>query len=268
MAERFCRVAVVQANAAPGRPDVNLESALEVVARAARRGASLVIFPELYLTGYAVLRDLDGLASTRAAPALRALAAEARRYRIAVIVGYPERRPEGVYNATALVTAEGRLLPPYRKVHLFGRERRHFRPGRGYRLYRLPGLTVGLLICFDVEFPEAARALALAGAELIAVPSANMVPYRPAQDVYVRARALENQVFLALANRVGREGALRFVGGSGVWDPAGRTLIAAEQETAVLVATIDRAAVARERRRFSYLSERRPATYHRVETIG
>lgn len=259
-----CRVAVVQADARRGRPDLNLERMAGFMAEAARRGASFALFPEMYLTGYEVWPRLGSLSVARRSPVLQRLAGEARRHRIWVAVGYPERRPEGIYNATALVTPAGAILTPYRKVHLFGRERRHFRAGRRYRLFRLPGLTVGLLICYDLEFPEAARALALAGADLIAVSTANMEPFRGAQEVYVRARALENQVFVALANRIGREGPSRFVGGSGVWDPGGRPLVAADREEGVLVATVDAGALRSARRRFCYLAERRPETYRRV----
>jgi predicted amidohydrolase len=176
-------------------------------------------------------------------------------------VGYPERRPDGVYNSVAVVNADGTVRSPYRKIHLFGRECHYFRPGHCYVVQRLAGLTVGVLICYDLEFPECSRALALSGADLIAVSTANMAPYREAQDVYVRARARENQVFVALANRVGREGRTRFVGGSGVWDPQGTGLVHADTAERVLIASIDRSAVSRARRAFSYLRDRRPECY-------
>ena len=266
MRERGVRVAVVQADAYRGRPDRNLERVVRYIAQGAKRDASLVVFPEMYLTGYEVWPRLAALSLPPGSPVLRTVAAEARRHRVSVLVGYPERRPDGIYNAVAPVTPDGSILSPYRKIHLFGRERRYFRPGHRYRTVRLPGLTVGLLICYDLEFPESARTLALAGADLIAVSTANMEPFRPAQEVYVRARALENQVFVALANRVGTEGPSRFVGGSGVWDPSGTTLIQADGEERVLVATVETGLIRKARRRFNYLSERRPETYRRLLT--
>jgi predicted amidohydrolase len=254
-------VAVVQAEADRGRIERNLERAGRFIAEGSRRGASLVVFPEMYLTGYEVRRRLIALSVSPHSPVLRAVAEEARRYRTAVLMGYPEQSREGVYNAVTLVTADGSILPAYRKIHLFGWERRHFRPGARHRLFRVSGLRVGLLICYDLEFPEPARVLAMAGADLIAVSSANMEPYRAAQEVYVRARALENQVFVALANRVGIEDRCRFVGGSGIWDPSGATLVHADRGERILVATIDRRRVSATRRRFSYLAERRPEAY-------
>jgi 5-aminopentanamidase len=263
-----CRIAVVQADAAPGRPEVNLERALGFMARAAGQGASLVVFPEMYVTGYAVWDRLEDLGVGPRAPVFRRLTAEARRLGVWTLIGYPERRGGRLYNAVALVNPHGALLPAYRKVHLYGREARHFSPGQRYRLFRMPGLTVGCLVCYDFEFPEAARALALAGVDLVAVCMANMEPFRPAQDVYARARALENQVFVAIANRVGTEDHLRFVGGSGVWDPSGRALVTADREEALLTATLDLRARAAARRRLDYLADRRPETYRRPVTPG
>jgi predicted amidohydrolase len=257
---------VVQADVRRRRPDENLERLERFTAEAARRGAAVVVFPEMYLTGYEVWSGLETLAVSARSPILGRVAAVARQHSIAVLVGYPERRPEGVYNSVCVATAGGALLAPYRKIHLFGRERRHFRPGRRHRLLRLGRLSVGPLICFDLEFPESARTLALAGAQLIAVSTANMEPYRQAQDVYVRARAQENQVFVALANRVGREDRTRFVGGSGVWDPSGRALTRGDPGEGVLVATVDPAALRRARRPFDYLRERRPGCYRSVDT--
>ncbi len=261
---RNLRVAVVQADADRGHIDRNLERASRFIGDAARRGASLIIFPEMYLTGYDVGPQLATLSLTGRSSVLSSLAEEARRYRVSVLMGYPERRPDGIYNVVSLVTSDGSLLSPYRKIHLFGWERRYFRPGDRYRLVQLPGLRVGLLICYDLEFPESARVLALGGADLIAVSTANMEPFRPAQEVYVRARALENQVFVALASRVGTEGPNLFVGGSGLWDPSGRTLVQADRGERVLVAIVERRLVAKARRQFSYLSERRPDAYGRL----
>jgi predicted amidohydrolase len=212
---------------------------------------------------------LETLAARPGDPLLARIAAETCRLGLWALVGYPERRRDGIHNVVGLFGPGAPPGPTYSKVHLFGRERRHFTRGDRYLLLRLPGLTVGVLVCFDLEFPEPARALARAGAELIAVATANMEPFREAQDVYVRSRALENQVFVALANRVGREGRTRFVGGSGVWDPAGRPLATADREERMLLATVDRGRLARERRRFMYLQALRPETYtRRVVTLA
>jgi predicted amidohydrolase len=252
---------VAQTDAVLRRPDRNLAHAHRLISAAARRGARLLVFPEMYLTGYSVWPRVAAAALDGASAPLRALRAAARRARLAVVVGYPERSSRGVYNAACVIDGDGTLRGVYRKVHLFGNERRYFRAGRRWLVVRLPGLTIGVLICYDVEFPEAARILALKGVQLVTVLSANMEPYRASQDVYLRARALENQVFVALANRVGAEGATRFVGGSGIWGPGGETLVAAETDEQLLVASLDLRRLGQARRQFDYLAERRPDTY-------
>ena len=122
-------------------------------------------------------------------------------------------------------------------------------------------LTLGLLICYDVEFPEAVRALVLAGADLIVVPTALMRPYENVPEQMVPARAFENQTFIAYANRCGQEGDLTFCGMSCVIGPDGKPLIQSGRGEAFLVAEIDAAAYADSRAANTYLEDRRPALY-------
>lgn len=124
----------------------------------------------------------------------------------------------------------------------------------------LDGLRVGVLVCYDVEFPEAVRALALAGAQLVAVPTALMEPSAWIAETLVPARAAENQVFVAYCNRVGTERTLTYVGRSCVAGPAGE-VVAAGTEEQLLVADVDPAAIERARTRHDYLRERRPELY-------
>jgi 5-aminopentanamidase len=257
-------VAVVQGDVELGRTDRNLRRAKALVADAAARGAAIVIFPEMYLTGYEIWPELGALSLRPSAPVLRAMGELARQHRTGIVVGFPERRPDGVYNTVSVLGPDGRVAAFYRKIHLFGRERDCFRSGREYRLVRVAGLTLGLLICYDLEFPEAARVLALGGADIIAVSSANMEPFRRMQDVYVRARALENQVFVALANRVGTERGVRFVGGSGIWDPTGMPVVEAGEEEGVLIGRVEARRIAKARTAYDYLADRRPETYGRL----
>jgi predicted amidohydrolase len=119
-----------------------------------------------------------------------------------------------------------------------------------------------VLICYDIEFPEPARRLALAGADLVAVPTSLMAPYDVVARTLVPARAAENQLFVAYANRVGREGDLSYVGQSCVCGPDGGDVArAGRDEEALLVADLDLDAIARAREDHSYLGERRPGLY-------
>lgn len=258
-----CRLtlAVVQSDVERFAPGRNVARAARAVRAAARRGAKLVVFPEMFLTGYEVMPQLSVVAMRQTSAPIRAVRQIARDHATAILVGYPELRADGVYNSSMFIMPTGDVAGIYRKVHLFDAERGHFRPGHRYCVLHFGTVRVGLLICYDLEFPEAARTLSLRGADILAVCTANMAPYRHAQDVFVRARALENHAFVALANRVGREDRTVFIGGSGVWDPFGEPLVQADEDEGVFVATIDARQRRLARRRFDYLAERRPETY-------
>jgi 5-aminopentanamidase len=137
-----------------------------------------------------------------------------------------------------------------------------FRAGAGpSALVQLDGIRVGLLICYDVEFPESVRLLALAGADLIAVPTALMDPFGAVARILVPARAVENQVFLAYANRTGREGDLDYCGLSCVVGPDGAELTRAGRGEQLLLADLDLARLSASRLANPYLADRRPELY-------
>ena len=197
-------------------------------------------------------------------PSFAAAAAIARKTDLALLYGYPEQGPGGaVYNAVRLVGRDGRGLANYRKCHLFGElDRGMFRAGAGpSALVDLDGVRIGLLICYDVEFPESVRLLALAGADLVAVPTALMDPFEVVARTVVPARAVENQVFLAYANRCGAEGDLRYCGQSCVVGPDGADLARAGRGEELILADLDLEHLAASRRDNTYLADRRPELY-------
>ena len=257
------KLAVCQASGTPGDVVANLRAAREVAGRAAAQGADLVVFPEAFLTGYNVGALLGELAEPPDGPSGRALGELARDAGVALLCGYPERDGPRVYNSAMLVDAGGERVLGYRKTHLFGPvDRAAFAPGESFVTAEVAGLRVGVLICFDIEFPEAARQLALLGAQLIAVPTSLMAPFDVVARTLVPARAAENQVFVAYANRVGCEGDLLYVGQSCVCGPDGSDLARANREAdELIVADVDPAAIERARSEYSYLAERRPRLY-------
>lgn len=193
-------VGVVQTDPAMGAVSSNVDAAFNLM-RGAR--ADLYVLPELCTSGYNFLSPDEVLAcaETTSGPTCTAMTAFARAHACYIVYGFPEKA-ERLYNSAALVGPDG-LVGLYRKVHLFDRENLFFAPGNlGFPVFRLPFGTVGMMICFDWIFPESARSLALKGAELIAHPSNLVLPYCP--DAMV-TRCLENRVFAATADRVGRE---------------------------------------------------------------
>lgn len=255
--KELLRIAVAQ-GIAPG------EGALgAVVEGAARGGARLVVAPELSWTGYVLGREAARVAEPADGPAAQCAAALARRYGVAVVYGWPERDGTAVYNSTALVGPDGETLATYRKTHLYGEEERAaFTPGGDLLVQaRLDDLTIGLLVCYDIEFPEPARAHALAGTDVLAVPTALMRPYENVPRVLVPARAYENGLHVAYANHCGPHGGLDFAGLSCLAGPDGEVRARAGASPALLFGDADRHSVAAARADTPYLTDRRPDLY-------
>lgn len=219
------RVAYVQGRPRFGRTADNLERGLALASGA---DAELVVLPELWSTGYVFSSraEVASLAEdARAGPTARALHAAARRERRHYVAGFAERSRGRFYNSAMLVGPAG-VRAVYRKLHLFEREQTWFSRGNlPLAVHRVGAARLGLMICFDWRFPEVARVLALAGADVIAHPS-NLV-FAQAQDA-LRTRALENRVAIVTANRTGVEtrpgGRVPFTGRSQILDADGVVL--------------------------------------------
>ena len=259
------RIAIYQAAGEAGSVARNLDLLEAMAKEAAGRGARLLICPEMFLSGYNIGPErASRLAEPADGPALARVAAIARESGIALLLGYPERgEDDAIYNAVRLIDRDGSSLANYRKCHLFGDlDRGMFHAGSGpSEVVELDGVRIGLLICYDVEFPESVRLLALAGADLVAVPTALMDPFEAVARILVPARALENQVFLAYANRCGGEGDLRYCGLSCVVGPDGVDLARAGRGEQLILADLDLARLAASRLANTYLADRRPELY-------
>jgi 5-aminopentanamidase len=272
-------VAVAQLALTVGEPDANREAATAAVAEAAAAGGRLVVLPELSDSGY-VFSDA-GEARSLASPAessvtLREWRSLAASHNLAIAGGFCELGPDGtVYNSAAIVDASG-TRAVYRKAHLRDAEKKVFTPGDGAPpVVALPFGNVGLMICYDLEFPEWVRLAALSGADLIAAPVNWPAPASPAppgersgEVVSAQAAASANGVFIAVADRCKTERGVDWVGGSviirrGGYPAAGPVC---EDRTAILTATID-LRQARDKR-ISELNDlfadRRPELYARL----
>ncbi|WP_405460964.1 carbon-nitrogen hydrolase family protein [Streptomyces sp. NBC_00101] len=257
------RTALFQSSGTPGDVPANLGALDDAAARAAADGAQLLVTSEMYLTGYALGDAVPRLAEPADGPGARAVAALAARHRIAVLYGYPERAGELVHNATQLVGPDGTVLAHYRKTHLFGDfEHAWFTPGeRTVVQAEVGGVRVGLLICYDVEFPENVRAHALAGTDLLLVPTAQMHPFQFVAESVVPVRAFENQLYVAYVNRTGPEGEFEFVGLSCLAGPDGIVRARAGHGEELVSGDVDPGLLAASRAANPYLADRRPELY-------
>lgn len=257
-------IAVVQTAPEVGAVERNVELAVERILGLAGR-ADLVVFPELFTTGY----RREGMDHASLAepipggPTVRRLAAAARGARIAVAGTILEREGEAIYDAGILIGPDGELAAKYRKTHLYPAERAFFTPGDELVVAPLrDSVRVGLAICFEHAFPEIFTTLALRGATLIAIPSAVPKGYEYLLGLRTRARAQDNQLYVAAANLVGFDGVTRWCGRSVIVDPRGEVIAdAGGDEEAEIVATLDLSLIERERDQEATLANRRPELY-------
>ena len=253
------RVALIQLRPADGDKARNLAAAGEAVAAAAAQGSGLAVLPEYALAGFPAERMRE-LAEPLDGPSLSAFRDLAAGAGVCLVAGLPRLDEAGrIFDTTVVLAPDGALLTVYDKTHLFDRERAVFTPGAALQPpFEFAGVRFGVLCCFDVEFPEPARTLALRGAQCLLVPSANMEPWGPAHRAFVRARALENHCFVAYANAVGSASGYRFEGESCLVDPRGRVLCDAGRGETVVWGDVDLAVAGEARAVGDYLAQRRP----------
>lgn len=194
----------------------------------------LAVFPELFLGGYALDR-VHVNAQPLDAPELRRIGEAAATAQTAVIIGFPECVGNRVANAAACFCERGQLRTVYRKIQLFGNEVDFFSPGDTLTVTCLAGRRVGVLICFDAEFPELARSLAVAGTDLLVTISANMAPYYMDHRLISRARAIDNRLPHIYVNSVGVSGGHQFVGGSRIITSDGSVTAEADSDAEIIL---------------------------------
>jgi len=265
-------IACVQMDCHLGRPDDNRRRMVERLRRAAGAGARLVLFPECAVTGYCFesLEEAAAFAEPQDGPTALLLSGACAEAGVYAVAGYVERDGPRLYNAAMVVGPEG-VVGGYRKVHLpFLGADRFLTPGdRPFRVFDLPVGRLGVNICYDASFPESARVLKLLGAEIILLPT-NWPPgaWRTPEFV-LNARAQENHVHFAAANRVGTERGWSFIGRSKVIDCDGDTVAEAGGEgEEILLAEVEPAASNRNRivnvagaYEIDRLADRRPEFY-------
>ena len=268
-------VAAIQMEPRVGQVDRNRAHSLDLIAQAADRGATLAVLPELTNSGY-VFESRDEAVSlaedARTGATVRAWSALAAQRGLHLVAGLCERAGDDIFNS-AVVIGPGGVLGVFRKIHLWDQENRFFTPGNlGFPALDLPFGKLGVMICYDGWFPESYRACALAGSDIVCIPT-NWVPM-PAQpagrevmaNTLVMAGAHSNGVFVVAADRIGVERGQPFLGNSIIVGPTGFPLAgpAPADAEAILTAEIVPATASASRRLNSFnhlLENRRTAQY-------
>lgn len=269
-------VAVVQMYPQLGKVEENLIAMGKFVDRiCAEHKTDLIVFPELATTGYEMGLRFTDVAERVPGHTVNLMAQRAADYSTHIVFGLAtkERVESILYNAAVLIGPDGELVGEYRKMHLPGEERLAFRPGFRLPVFETAFGHMGVLLGWDLAFPEVARSMALDGADLLCV-CANW-GHSPAQErigpvqewqTYVQARALENALFVVASNRIGEEYSYRFLGNSLVVGPRGEvyTCIEEDRQESYAIATVDLDGVRKAREELQLIQCRMPQAYRAI----
>ena len=273
------RIAAVQMNPKRKKKEENLEKIITKTRETAAKNAGLIVFPECALTGYIFNSRKEALpyAETVPGPATERLEAVCKELGVHLVIGMLEADNDRCFNVAVLVGPQG-LVGKYRKTHLpfLGVDRFLDHGEKPFRIYRTPVGNIGMHICYDCNFPETARVMALQGADILALPT-NWPGGRGIIPQYViNTRAFENRVFVVAVNRVGTERGSQFIGMSKITDPSGDTLAEGSQENEEILYADVNLAEARMKHgiikpgefELDCIGDRRPELYGRITYLG
>lgn len=265
------KISLAQMDIAFGEPAANFETVTRMTEEARRRGSELILFPELWSTAYDLTNAPHHASSLtfrhgsgQVSDLFADLSALARRTGIFLLGSTLSVLGENQYGNTLTVFApDGTLLADYSKIHLFRlmNEHQHLTAGDKPVVVNLPFGRAGLAICYDLRFPELFRGYALAGAEMVFLPAEWPHPRLSHWQTLLRARAIENQMFVFACNRVGRDASNEFFGHSMAVDPWGEILAEGGEGEELITLTADLSNVQEARRKIPVLSDRRPDIY-------
>jgi len=257
-------IALAQTDIILGDKAANMAVGRQMAAQAAAQDAELLVFPELWNTGYALSQVSMLAESLWHGPTSAELLSWANEFDMWIVGTMLERTAAGTFNSAALFGPAGQIVGPYRKIHRFGpmAEDRWLEAGCTPGIFDLPWGKTGVAICYDLRFPELFRSYAVAGARLILLPSEWPHPRLHHWRTLVQARAIENQCFVAAVNRVGHDQHNTFCGHSLLVGPWGEIIAEADETATLLVATIDLTKTEEARTRIPSLKDRRPECYN------
>ena len=255
------RVSVFQMQSVYGQPEFNLEKVRKTMMRASRIGSQILVLPEFWATGYD-LKNARSYATTITEGVFASISAMAKKNGIAVVGSGPSLRDGRVYNTAVYYGRNGDILGLYDKIHLFTlmNEDKYIAPGSDISVFDTEWGRVGLIICYDLRFPELMRRIVLEGAQVVFVPAVWPKPRLEDWRLLLRARAVENQVFVVGCNR-SREPNGKDFGYSAAVDPAGQILMEAGLEEILMTIDLDLNRVKEVRNRLPFFSGRREGFY-------
>ena len=255
------KAGVIQFDVECGRIKANLTKISGYLETLASENVSLAVLPELFSCSFDNEKLEEHSGSTQ--DIIEKLSILARDHRMAIAGTLPELEGDRVFNTMVFIDADGKIKGKYRKLHLFRLTGEHLYYTAGSDIVTIDSTLgrIGLMTCYDLRFPELARVLFLKGAQLIVVSAQWPEPRKEHWEILIKARAIENQLFMVCSNRTGREAGLTFPGMSMIVDPMGKALVRAGSDESCVFAEIDPATVENIRTLIPCMKDRRPEVY-------
>ena len=258
-------ISVIQFDSFPGKPILNFNKVEKILSGFDIGMTDMVVFPEMTDTGYS-MEEIRKNALIWKEETLEFIKKIAVENQILIMIGLSEKSDDNIFNTIVTIDQKGNIIYKYRKTHLVTIsplcEHLTISPGASLGLFAHNQVKMGIMTCYELRFPEIARSLTLQGAQIIFVPSAWPEVRKDHFITLLKARAIENQVFIVSANRVGNDEGIVFAGNSLIIDPYGKILSqGSDYEEMVLSSTIDFRLIEQSRKQISALKERRPDLY-------
>lgn len=259
------KISLLQIDIVYAEPAKNLERIVKLIRQCAEGPdkPDVILLPELWNTSMA-WENIDELADRSGSPCAETVRELAGKYGINIVAGsVADKRDGKVHNTTYVFDRQGNTVALYDKIHLFSlmEEQKHITPGNKLALFELDGVKCGVIICYDVRFPELARSYALSGAKILFIAAQFPYPRYSPWDILVQARAIENQMFVVGVNRVGSESNKIFFGNSMIVEPRGDVLVRGGEEEEIITAEIDLKKVEVSRNYLTCLKDRVASVY-------
>lgn len=260
-------LALIQLKCIPGNVDENNNNAVKYFEKAIKKKANIICFPEMFNTGFDAklmgdqLFDLAENINGKTVNIFKKLCKKNNVHAVIPIVTKDDKTKK-LYNTAFVIDNKGDVIQSYNKIHLWDKEKDYFTPGDKYCVFDTEYGRIAVMICYDIDFPEATRKCALAGAKLLILPTAWDYRHKDIYNIFIPSRALENLIFIAAINQYSRTSNVQKFGNSRLINPRG-TIIAQLpiEEEGIIVQEIDLNQVDEYRKDFPYLEDRRPDTY-------
>ena len=259
------RISLIQMNMKPEAVDENYSRAASLIEECAAGQPDVIVLPETWSTGFYPKEHTEALADQDGEHIRDEMGAIASKYGVNIVAGsIVNKRCENVYNTAFIFDREGRAIASYDKTHLFSPmgEDGYFTPGDHLCRFELDGVSCGIIICYDVRFPELTRMLALEGIDVLFMVSQWPDARADHLRTLLRARAIENQMFVCGCNSCGRYGTTQYGGGSVLIDPWGKVIAEAGAEEEVVTGDLDLSVVEEIRSSINVFRDRRADLYH------